>query len=184
MNQPYPPQQPGWAGQTPPGYVTQASPPGWQPYPQPGQQPQGHGYPGGPQQSAGYGAPQPSGMVLTLKYHPLAFLLGLLTPVVVINGQRVRARWGRNELPTPPGQYHLHVHAPYLLPRQIGKADTVVPVSPGQIIDVEYRAPLWTFSPGSLGPVPQRYNGAGAMAAAFAAAFVLAFLLTLPALLV
>ena len=116
-------------------------------------------------------------MVLTLKYHPLAFMLGLLTPVVTVNGQRIQARWGRNELPMPQGQYQLHIHAPYLIPSRIGTADTVVPVAAGQIVDVEYRAPVWAFSPGAIGPPPQQYNGMGAMVAVWGACFVLVLLM-------
>src|SRR5699024_3482683 len=134
--------------QPPPGYPQQppASPPqGYPQQPPPGYPPQGAPqpgapYPGQPQQAPNQGGGQ-SGMVLTLKYHPLAFILGLLTPVVTVNGQPIRARWGRNEIPMPPGQYQLHIHAPYLLPSRVGVADTIVPVAPGQIIDVEYRAP-------------------------------------------
>lgn len=119
-------------------------------------------------------------MVLTLKYHPLAFILGLLTPVVTVNGQQVPARWGRNELPMPAGNYLVHVHAPYLIPSRIGNADSVVPVSPGQIVDVEYRAPVWAFSPGTIGPPPQAYNGMGAMIAVWAGCFVLILLMIIP----
>jgi len=116
-------------------------------------------------------------MVLTLKYHPLAFILGLLTPVVTVNGQRIQARWGRNEIPMPSGQYQLHIHAPYLIPSRIGTADTIVPVAPGQIIDVEYRAPVWVFSAGSLGPPPQQYNGLGAQIGIMAGCFGITLLM-------
>ena len=62
-------------------------------------------------------------------------------------------------IPLPPGQYHLHVHVPYLIPTQVGKADLPINVGGGRPIELEYKAPLWAFSPGSLGTPPQKYNG-------------------------
>jgi hypothetical protein len=46
-------------------------------------------------------------------------------------------------------------------------------VNPGQIVELEYRVPLWTFSRGALGPPPQRYNGVGVTVAIMAAAVLL-----------
>jgi hypothetical protein len=43
----------------------------------------------------------------------------------------------------------------------VGPADLSVPVHPGQTVELEYRAPLWAFSAGSLGAPPQQYNGLG-----------------------
>jgi hypothetical protein len=67
--------------------------------------------------------------------------------------------WGRAVYPAPPGQYHLHVYLPYWLPSRAGPADYTVAVAPGQLVELEYKAPLFTFSRGSLGPPPQRYTG-------------------------
>jgi hypothetical protein len=36
---------------------------------------------------------------------------------------------------------------------------------PGQFVELEYRAPLFSFSRGALGPPPQRYPGVGAVIA-------------------
>jgi hypothetical protein len=67
-----------------------------------------------------------------------------------------------------PGQYHVHVHTPYLFPSRVGPADYTAVVNPGQFIELEYKAPLFTFSRGSLGPPPQRYNGIGVQIAMIA----------------
>jgi hypothetical protein len=100
------------------------------------------------------------GIALTLKYFPLAFLLAFFKPVVTINGQPYQVPWNqRTVIPVPPGQYHLHVHTPYILPSEVGKADVPVNVGGGQPVELEYRAPLFIFSPGSLGSPPQKYNG-------------------------
>jgi hypothetical protein len=119
------------------------------------QYPTGGPYGGG----GGYGG-EGDGIALTLKFFPLAFLLMFFKPVVTVNGQPYQVPWSRRTvLPLPPNQYHLHIHVPYLIPSQIGKADLPVNVGGGRPIELEYRAPMWAFSPGSLGSPPQKYNG-------------------------
>jgi hypothetical protein len=76
-------------------------------------------------------------------------------------------------LPLTAAQYLVHVYVPYFFPRRVGPADYTVAVNPGQIVELEYRVPLWTFSLGSLGPPPQRYNGVGLTVAIMAAAVLL-----------
>ncbi|MFI5932274.1 hypothetical protein [Actinoplanes sp. NPDC051494] len=98
-------------------------------------------------------------IALTLKYHWLAFMLGLFKPEVTLNGHPVANAWGRTVIPVPPGQHHLHVHVPYLLPPRIGSADLPVPVQPGQTVELEYRAPMVAFMGGALGAPPQKYPG-------------------------
>ncbi|MGC4960922.1 hypothetical protein [Gordonia sp. DT101] len=179
------PQHQAYPG-TPPPY-----PAAQQPYPQDGYPqaapPQGQ-YPqqqyaapqqyGDPQQ---YGAPQAAaqGIALTTEFFPLAWVFFFIKPSISVNGYELpRSPWGRTVVPMPPGQHHVHVHVPYLLPSRLGPADTVIPVHPNQVTEAEYKAPLWAFSRGSLGMGPQSYNGVGATIAIAAISFVL-FLLVL-----
>ncbi|WP_156325851.1 hypothetical protein [Nonomuraea sp. SBT364] len=104
-------------------------------------------------------------LVLDVKRHWFGFALSMITPSIVLNGHRMLGRWGRNVIPLPPGQYHLHVHLPYLLPAQIGPADLTIWLQPGAALDVEYRAPVFAYSRGALGPAPQPWNGMGCMIA-------------------
>ncbi|MEU8233917.1 hypothetical protein AB0C12_30390 [Actinoplanes sp. NPDC048967] len=111
-----------------------------------------------------WGAPTPglqgsTAIAVTARYSWLTFMLGLFKPYLAINGQPVPARWGRTVVPVPPGQHHVHLHVPYLLPSRIGTADTVVPVHPGQVVEVEYRAPAIALLDGAIGPAPQKYRG-------------------------
>lgn len=107
--------------------------------------------------------PPQSHLVLDLKRHWFAFMLGLMTPAITLNGYPVPGRWGRVPIPLAPGQYHLHIHLPYLMPSQIGPADLTVWLQPGQALELEYRAPLWAYSRGALGTGPQPWPGKGIM---------------------
>jgi hypothetical protein len=189
--QPYPggpsvPGQGGYPGQQ--GYPQQGGYPGQQGYPQQGGYPGQQGYPqqsGYPAQQPGYpeqqGHPQQGGgqaqLVLDLKYFPLAFIFALIKPKVVLNGHQINAQWGHNTFPLPAGQHHVHVHVPYFLPSQVGPADLQLPLQPGQTAQVEYRAPLFAFARGAMGPSPQPWNGMGITIALVAVPLVFAFLI-------
>ncbi|WIM98772.1 hypothetical protein ACTOB_002382 [Actinoplanes oblitus] len=98
-------------------------------------------------------------IAVTLRYAPLAFLLGLFTPILEIDGRNVPAGWGRVTTPVALGEHHVHVHIPYLLPSRLGAAETTVLALPGKTAELEYRAPLLAFLHGALGPPPQKYPG-------------------------
>ncbi|MEU4420169.1 hypothetical protein AB0F81_06055 [Actinoplanes sp. NPDC024001] len=103
-----------------------------------------------------------SAIAVTMKYAPLAFLLGLFTPVLEVDGQDVPAMWGRVVTSVAFGPHLVHVHVPYLLPARIGTAETTVVATPGGTVELEYRAPLLSFMGGALGTPPQRYPGLAA----------------------
>ncbi|MBB2948729.1 hypothetical protein FB565_008512 [Actinoplanes lutulentus] len=106
-----------------------------------------------------------STIAVTLRYAPLAFLLGMYTPVLEIDGQSVPASWGRVVTAVALGQHHVHVHVPYLMPNRIGTAETTVLAVSGRTVELEYRAPLLSFLRGNLGVPPQRYPGLAAAVA-------------------
>ncbi|MFI5495777.1 hypothetical protein [Actinoplanes sp. NPDC051859] len=115
--------------------------------------------PWNPHHQPTYPPPGGSAIALTVKYHPLAFMLGLFKPVVAIDGHQASNAWGRTVVPVAPGQHHVHVHVPYLLPSRIGVADLGVTVHPGQTVELDYRAPMVVFMAGALGAPPQKYPG-------------------------
>src|SRR5690606_16399391 len=138
----------------PPGgpYPAPVPPPGGGPHMAP---PPGAGPYGGPAPGAGYPAPPPgvgqhpapsasvdpeqqAHLVLDLKHHWLGFMLSMITPMISVNGHLMPGRWGRNMIPVPPGQSHVHIHLPYLLPPRIGPADTTVWLRPGEVVELEY----------------------------------------------
>ncbi|MCG5215408.1 hypothetical protein [Streptosporangium sp. KLBMP 9127] len=107
-------------------------------------------------------------LVLDVKRHWFSFTLAMITPKIFLNGHQMLVRWGHNAIPLPPGQYHLHVHLPFIFPAQIGPADLTIWLHPGRALELEYRAPLWTYSRGALGSAPQPWNGKGCMIAILA----------------
>jgi hypothetical protein len=165
---PPPPQQYRGQPPPPPQQHFQAPQYGQPPAPQqPGQQPSPYGQSG-------------DGIVVNTQFFPLAWVLFFVKPKIAVDGQEMQApAWGRTHLPARPGQHHVHVHVPYFLPPKLGPADATVDVRPGQVAELEYKAPMWAFSAGSLGVGPQKYNGVGITIAIVAIPFVIVFLLIL-----
>jgi hypothetical protein len=132
-----------------------------------GPPPQQYAQPPAPQQQYGatqqYGQPQPGeGIAINTQFFPLAWLFYFIKPKIFIDGQEMSpAGWGRTVVPARPGQHHVHVYTPYFLPPRLGPADAAVDVPAGRVVELEYKAPMWSFSPGSLGYPPQKYNGVG-----------------------
>jgi hypothetical protein len=174
---PPPPPQHRYPPPSPPQQYRQPPPQQYQP------PPQNYGQPPAPQQpqpqGSPYGAPG-EGIAVDTQFFPLAWLLFFFKPKIAIDGQEMPVTgWGRTVLPARPGQHHVHVEVPYWLPPKMGPADATADVRPGQVAELEYKAPMWAFSPGSLGVGPQKYNGVGITIALIAIPFVLLFLVIL-----
>jgi hypothetical protein len=179
---PYPPpQRPPYPPQH--GQPQHGQPPGpYQPYPQapvPGPYQGRSAYP--PPQPGPHGYGQPAeGIAVNTQYFPLGFTMALFKPKIVIDGYEAPAAgWGRTVVAARPGPHHVHVHVPYWLPSQIGPADTSVEVQPGRLVELEYKAPVWGFSRGSLGAPPQSYNGVGITIGVIAVSLFFAVMLPL-----
>jgi hypothetical protein len=190
-NQPPPPPQ---HRQPPPPHYRPAPPPPnpqhYRPQPPPPPNPQQqyrqplqYGQPPAPQ----HHGPQPGpygqageGIAVNTQFFPLAWVLFFVKPKVAVDGQEIPVSgWGRTHVPARPGQHHVHVYVPYFLPPKMGPADATADVRPGQVAELEYKAPMWAFSAGSLGVGPQKYNGVGITIAIVAIPFVLLFLVIL-----
>ncbi|MDL9935429.1 hypothetical protein QSJ18_01585 [Gordonia sp. ABSL1-1] len=193
----------GQFGQGQPAPYAPASQPGRPAYPAPGY-PNTPAYPAAPQ---GYPGPQapaapypgvqrypvgqpavgaPQGLALTTEFFPLMWIFFFIKPRIEINGQRFPTpKWGNNLIPLPVGQHRVHVHVPYFLPTRVGPADIMIGVNPNQVVGLEYRAPLFAFSRGAIGPGRQPYNGVGPMIALTVIPIFLIFILAfLPLLLI
>ncbi|PEG33477.1 hypothetical protein CQY20_30600 [Mycolicibacterium agri] len=107
-------------------------------------------------------------------------MLFFVKPRITVDGHEMPVSgWGRTMLPARPGRHHVHVYVPYFLPPRLGPADATADVYPGRFVELDYKAPVWAFSAGSLGVGPQKYNGVGITLALVAIPFVLLFCLVL-----
>ncbi len=124
-----------------------------------GMQGQG-GYPGQPQ--AGYGTNQAYGRVeINLSFNPLAWILYMVTPKVVINGQPHPAKWGRNAYDLPPGNYRVEAFFPYLFSDRAGAAVVDVAVHASYATVLAYEAPFLMWDAGTIrqtGNVPMQLH--------------------------
>jgi hypothetical protein len=90
------------------------------------------------------------GVEVTGRHNPLAWILFLVPLKVEVDGQAESGSWGSRFIAVPPGQHRVSVYFPYLFRPRCCEGSASVTVSPGQVTRVDYRAPLFMFSPGKL----------------------------------
>lgn len=157
---PWSPGQPGPVGPPPSGY---GPAPGYGP-PQGHVPPQAYGpaqgqwmvqpYPA--PQREGYG-PGPTGELVINLRKPFG-AMGMISPVVTIDGYPAPAGWGRNAFPAPAGVRQVDVAQTYLW--TYGRASLAVPVQPGVTSEIFYSGPMATLGfGGALGTEPQKRPG-------------------------
>ena len=149
------------------GYGAAPSPYG-QAQPGPQQPPQGQQAPGA------YGAPGPSGeLVLNLR-KPFG-AMGMISPIVTIDGYPAGSTWGRNSFRVPAGVRQVDVAQSYLW--TYGRASQPVNVEPGGTSEIFYSGPTVTFGMGgAIGTEPQRRPGARLLIGLMVAVVVLLLL--------
>jgi hypothetical protein len=92
-----------------------------------------------------------TGIRITAKFMPLAFILHLFKPRMGVDGSDFPAAWNTPVfVPTPPGQHMVVTYFPYVFIKQAGKGAVGVTVNPGQIVDVLYKAPWVVFMAGKM----------------------------------
>ncbi|MCA9592576.1 MAG: hypothetical protein KC776_04670 [Myxococcales bacterium] len=90
-----------------------------------------------------------SGIELQAKHSFLQWMLMFVSPVVMINGQKVTARWGNHFIPLAAGQYDVMVYFPWFF-QQANKARSAVTVYDGHVTGLSYSTAFLTFMSGSL----------------------------------
>lgn len=108
---------------------------------------------------------------LVLELRKPAGAMGMISPVVFIDGLPAAAAWGTNTYPAPPGRRHVQVRARYLF--EYGQAAADVDVVPGRTSVLHYSPPYLTFLRGRIGASPQPRGGAVALLAVLAVLVVL-----------
>lgn len=96
------------------------------------------------------------GLVLDLR-KPVGGM-GMIAPVVAIDGYLAPATWGPNFYPAPAGRRHVRVTTRYLW--EFGAAEADADVFPGQTAVLHYTPPWLTFMAGRIGPTVQPRGGA------------------------
>jgi hypothetical protein len=92
-----------------------------------------------------------SGIAVTTKFFPLAFLLYFFKPKMHIDdGIAVQQPWGTHFFPVEPGRHSVRCYVPYLWYRTMGDNSTWVDVAPGQVVDVRWKSPWLVFLKGSF----------------------------------
>jgi hypothetical protein len=115
----------------------------------------------------GYGAPQvapeaygsgPTGeLVINLKA-PVGSM-GMITPLVTIDGHPATARWGRNAFPAPAGLRQVEAAQTYL-GTTYGRASIAVPVEPDRTSEIFFAGPMTAQGKtGAIGFTPQKRPG-------------------------
>ncbi|WP_043812156.1 hypothetical protein, partial [Allokutzneria albata] len=106
--------------------------------------------------------PQPGfgRLVVDTSFNPMNWFLFFKKPTLVINGHAREVEWGQVPVDLPAGQHNIQVSFFYLgKPRGVARA--TIPVQPGQVQPVFYRAPAHIMTGGALGPVRPATPGIG-----------------------
>ena len=147
----------------PPAYG--APPPAYgAPAPAYGAPPQGYGPPPGqvqPQQPPAYatGLTGPTGELVINLRKPFG-AMGMISPIVMIDGHPAGASWGRNSFRVPAGVRQVDVAQSYLW--TYGRASQPVNVTSDGTSEIFYSGPMATFGfGGAIGTEPQRRPGTG-----------------------
>ena len=91
-----------------------------------------------------------TGILVSTKIFPLAFLLLLFKTNVAIDGVTSVLKWGDHFFVVPPGAHEVMVSFRYLFSSRTGEAGLRVEVMPGRTTTVIYRSPFIVFMGGSM----------------------------------
>jgi hypothetical protein len=91
-----------------------------------------------------------TGLSVTTKFFPLAFVLFFCKPRIQIDGKTYPRSWGTHFLKLKPGQYKVRIYFPYLFISECGLAKVKVTIHPGEVTHLTYEMPPWMFAAGSI----------------------------------
>ncbi|HLG14129.1 MAG TPA: hypothetical protein VJH03_06295 [Blastocatellia bacterium] len=91
-----------------------------------------------------------TGIEVKTSFFPLAFLLFLCTPTIVIDGAAHRAGWGTYYFDAAPGNHHVKIFFKYLFMSECGGNSINVMVQPGRVSRIKYHMPPWMLAKGSI----------------------------------
>jgi hypothetical protein len=91
-----------------------------------------------------------TGIQLTAKIFPLAFIALLFKPFVEIDGQPTRGTWSTQFIPTTAGNHSITVYWKYFGFFPSNRATMQITVPEGQTVPVRYRTSWMVFLPGKI----------------------------------
>jgi ribosomal protein L7/L12 len=91
-----------------------------------------------------------TGIVVTTSYNPLTFLFSLCTPIIEIDGEPYRTKWGYNFFDRPPGKYNVKVYCKYLFYSQCGANDMTINLDANEVLKIKFNMPLTVLSRGDI----------------------------------
>jgi hypothetical protein len=91
-----------------------------------------------------------SGVQVTTKTPPIAFLFLLFKTKVTIDGDTHVVSWGTNYYALEPGRHSLEIGFRYFFGSNMGRATTEIDVVSGHVVQVTYHPPAQIFSTGSI----------------------------------
>lgn len=80
----------------------------------------------------------------------LAWFLHFVTPVIEINGQRVKKPWGTSYFELEPGNYTVKIYFSYFVMSQCGANQVSVKLDEGQSKMISYKMPPWMLAKGKM----------------------------------
>ena len=87
---------------------------------------------------------------INTSFLPLALAWNLCSPVIEINGEKNRTSWGETQHNLPLGKYKVTIYIPYLTFRRCGENSVEFELKDGQLIHINYKAPLTVLSSGKI----------------------------------
>ena len=91
-----------------------------------------------------------SGIQVTTKTPPIAFLLLLFKTKVTIDGATHVVSWGTNYYPLEPGHHVIEIGFRYFFGSNMGRSTSEFDVAAGHVVHLTYHPPAQIFSAGSI----------------------------------
>jgi hypothetical protein len=91
-----------------------------------------------------------SGVQVSTKTPPIAFLLHLFKTKVTIDDDTHVVSWGTNYYPLEPGRHSIEIGFRYFFGSNMGRSKVEFDIAPGHVVRVTYHPPVQIFSSGSI----------------------------------
>jgi hypothetical protein len=96
-------------------------------------------------------SPKPrSGVQVTTRTPPIAFLFLLFKTKVTIDGDTHVVSWGSNYYPLEPGRHSIEIGFRYFFGSNMGRSAAQFDVVSGHVVQVTYQPPAQVFAAGSI----------------------------------